>query len=104
MSNERLIEVTNLSRVYEDGASKVTVLESLNLSVTRGEQLAIVGASGSGKSTLLHLIGARDNFIAGRGNELYAHSTTDDIVRFYHCWPSLVWRKLCHPEKHLLQK
>ncbi len=60
MSNERLIEVTNLSRVYEDGASKVTVLESLNLSVTRGEQLAIVGASGSGKSTLLHLIGALD--------------------------------------------
>ncbi|MBD3653842.1 ABC transporter ATP-binding protein [Kangiella sp.] len=60
MNNERLIEVTNLSRVYEDGASKVTVLESLNLSVTRGEQLAIVGASGSGKSTLLHLIGALD--------------------------------------------
>ena len=60
MSNDRLIEVTNLSRVYEDGASKVTVLESLNLSVERGEQLAIVGASGSGKSTLLHLIGALD--------------------------------------------
>lgn len=65
MSNERLIEVTNLSRVYEDGASKVTVLESLNLSVEKGEQLAIVGASGSGKSTLLHLIGALDKPTAG---------------------------------------
>lgn len=60
MSSERLIEITNLSRVYEDGASKVTVLESLNMTVEHGEQLAIVGASGSGKSTLLHLIGALD--------------------------------------------
>lgn len=46
MNNDRLIEVTKLSRVYEDGASKVTVLESLNLSVERGEQLAIVGEIG----------------------------------------------------------
>ncbi|ACV26796.1 lipoprotein-releasing ABC transporter ATP-binding protein LolD [Kangiella koreensis] len=60
MNSERLIEITNLSRVYEDGASKVTVLESLNMTVEHGEQLAIVGASGSGKSTLLHLIGALD--------------------------------------------
>lgn len=65
MSSERLIEITNLSRIYEDGASKVTVLESLNMAVEHGEQLAIVGASGSGKSTLLHLIGALDKPTAG---------------------------------------
>lgn len=63
MSN--MIEVSNLSRVYEDGANKVSVLQDLNLAVEKGEQLAIVGASGSGKSTLLHLIGALDKPSSG---------------------------------------
>lgn len=56
----KLIEVTNLSRSYKDGALHVDVLNELNFSVDKAEQLAIVGASGSGKSTLLHLIGALD--------------------------------------------
>ena len=59
MSN-RLLSVENLARTYHDGSLKVTVLEGLNLEVSKGEQLAIVGASGSGKSTLLHLLGALD--------------------------------------------
>ena len=59
MSNN-LIEVKNLSRSYKDGALQVDVLNELNFTVDKAEQLAIVGASGSGKSTLLHLIGALD--------------------------------------------
>ncbi len=59
-TNNHLIEVKGLDRSYKDGALQVEVLNDLNFTVGKGEQLAIVGASGSGKSTLLHLIGALD--------------------------------------------
>lgn len=59
MSNP-IIEVSQLSRSYQDGLNKVDVLQDVEFSVERGEQIAIIGASGSGKSTLLHLIGALD--------------------------------------------
>ncbi|WP_251359951.1 lipoprotein-releasing ABC transporter ATP-binding protein LolD [Kangiella sp. TOML190] len=63
--SNRLIEVSNLSRSYKDGALQVDVLDNLSFTVDKGEQLAIVGASGSGKSTLLHLVGALDKPNAG---------------------------------------
>ncbi len=59
-TNNHLIEVKGLDHSYKDGALQVDVLNDLNFTVGKGEQLAIVGASGSGKSTLLHLIGALD--------------------------------------------
>lgn len=64
MSNS-IIQIEQLSRVYSDGASDVQVLTDLNLTVEKGEQLAIVGSSGSGKSTLLHLIGGLDKPSSG---------------------------------------
>ena len=48
------------------GASRVGVLRDLDLSVERGEMVAIVGASGVGKSTLLHVLGGLDAVDAGR--------------------------------------
>lgn len=46
-----ILKVENLSKVYGKGENKVEALKNINLSVTKGEFVAIVGASGSGKST-----------------------------------------------------
>ena len=55
------IEVTNLTKSYPVGGTRLTVLKTLNLSLERGEMVAIVGASGVGKSTLLHVLGGLDS-------------------------------------------
>ena len=58
--NNSIIVCNDLSKIYQEGRLATPVLQGVNLSVTQGELLAIVGTSGSGKSTLLHLLGALD--------------------------------------------
>jgi lipoprotein-releasing system ATP-binding protein len=59
------LDVHNLSKSYPMGGSRLTVLRDLDLSVERGEMVAVVGASGVGKSTLLHVLGGLDSMDAG---------------------------------------
>ncbi len=55
-----VLAASHVSRIYQEGPLKVSVLTDVNLQVAAGERIAIVGASGSGKSTLLHLLGGLD--------------------------------------------
>ncbi len=62
-----MIEISGLTKVYQmPGGAKVRALDRVDLSVGRGEFVAIMGASGSGKSTLLHMIGGVDKPTSGR--------------------------------------
>lgn len=55
-----ILRCEGVRKVYGSGGSQVTALDGIDLSVERGEFVAIVGASGSGKSTLLHILGSVD--------------------------------------------
>lgn len=61
-----MLEVKNLTKIYNSGKKKLTVLEDVSFSITAGETFSIVGASGSGKTTLLGLCAGLDR--ASRGS------------------------------------
>lgn len=63
--NDFLIEARGLTKVYGKGESAFEALKGVDLTVTKGESLAIVGKSGSGKSTLMHLLALMDKPTSG---------------------------------------
>jgi putative ABC transport system ATP-binding protein len=60
------IEATGVTKEFGDGDSRVQILKGVDLTIARGEMLAIMGPSGSGKSTLLGCISGLDNVTAGQ--------------------------------------
>lgn len=99
MSKEGLIlQAEGICKSYRMGATKLRVLKGVDLAVTKGEFVAIVGASGSGKSTLLHILGGLDkpdkgvvsfdgrnlgSFRAGELNR-YRNKMVGFVFQFYH--------------------
>jgi lipoprotein-releasing system ATP-binding protein len=65
MSNNAVLELRNVTRSFMQGGQKLDVLRGANLTLKRGEIVALVGASGSGKSTLLQIAGLLDTPTGG---------------------------------------
>ncbi len=64
-TNSSLLVARALTKVYRGVGEVVTVFQDINLTIHKGEMVAIVGASGAGKSTLLHLLGGLDQPTSG---------------------------------------
>lgn len=80
-----ILKTTNLKKYYGKGDMAVKALDGVNLSVSDGEFVAIVGTSGSGKSTLLHMLGGLDRPTEGsvevEGNNIF--SLKDDSLTIF---------------------
>lgn len=102
-----ILTCERVSKVYGSGDNQVAALSDIDLTVERGEFVAITGASGSGKSTLLHILGSVDKPTGGQvtidGTDLSALSRTQAAVfrrrkvglvyQFYNLIPTLTVRK-----------
>ena len=62
-----MLEINGLTKSFGSGASRLQVLNGIDLSLARGELVALMGPSGCGKSTLLNIIGG---LLAGDGGEI----------------------------------
>lgn len=60
-----MLKIENLHKSYDTGQSKLHVLKGINLEISEGEFVSIMGSSGSGKSTLLNIIGILDEKDSG---------------------------------------
>ncbi len=98
-----ILRVDNLTKIYGQGEKQVRAVDGVNLSVNRGELIAIVGPSGSGKSTLLHMLGGVDRPNVGKilieGSDIASYSSKEMalfrrrkvglIYQFYNLIPNL---------------
>lgn len=64
--NDPVVQLTNLTRSFEQGGVRIDVLRGVNLAVQPGEIVALLGPSGSGKSTLLQAVGLLEGGFGGR--------------------------------------
>ena len=99
-SADAILRAQNIRRVFKMGDSSVEVLKGVDMTIRRGEFIAIEGRSGSGKSTLLHILGALD--VPDQGTVEFEGKSYDRLGRsglrngqfgfvfqFYHLLPEL---------------
>ena len=102
-----ILKCEGVKKVYGSGGNQVTALNGIDLSVSKGEFVAIIGTSGSGKSTLLHILGSVDKPTEGKvmidGTDLSKLNQTEAAIfrrrkvglvyQFYNLIPTLTVRK-----------
>jgi len=84
MSTPSLIEITKLTKSYDNDGVVTPVLHGLDLTIEKGEFVAIMGPSGSGKSTLMHILGFLDTQTTGEyvfQGKISKVFTEDDLAR-----------------------
>lgn len=82
-SDGPILELDGVSKIYETGAEAVVALNKLDLSIKRGEYVAVIGPSGSGKSTLMNIVGCLDIPTEGHysiSGELASELTEEDLA------------------------
>ncbi|HKJ17294.1 MAG TPA: lipoprotein-releasing ABC transporter ATP-binding protein LolD [Xanthomonadales bacterium] len=101
MNNIAVLEARGVQKSFHQGSRELLVLKNVDLSLHRGQSVAIVGVSGAGKSTLLHILGGLDEPDAGEvlieGDSLWGVSSTKRgelrnralgfIYQFHHLLP-----------------
>lgn len=78
-----IIETHNLSRIYVMGNTEVRALQSVSITIEKGEYVAFMGPSGSGKSTLMNIIGCLDTPTGGTymlNNQLVSEMTENELA------------------------
>jgi len=95
VEEEPIIRCENLVKIYKTEDIEVLALQGLELSVKRGELMAIIGNSGSGKSTFLNMIGGLDKPSAGKlfvdGKDLFKLSE-QELVEYKRSTVGFVWQ------------
>lgn len=107
-----ILKTKNLTKYYGENENLVKAIDNVNLSIRKGEFVAIVGKSGSGKSTLLHMLGGLDNPTSGdvivdgqnigkmKENDLaiFRRKNIGFIFQYYNLIPSInVWENVVLP-------
>lgn len=96
------VQAEALFKIYQVADLEVVALQGLDLTIERGELVAIVGASGSGKSTLLNILGGLDLPSAGRilvGGKDLVRLPERDLVRYRREEVGFIWQQ---PSRNLL--
>lgn len=98
-----MIQLKNISRIYgKDGSQQVKALDNANITIEKGEFVAIVGASGSGKSTMMNILGMLDRPTSGEyylENKEISTLTDDELAKIRNKKIGFVFQKF-----HLLPK
>ena len=90
------LEARSLRKVYGNGPDAITVLDGIDLVLSPGEIVAIVGPSGSGKSTLLHLLAALDTPTSGAvyfDTKALGAQPSDSLAEFRNRRIGFVWQR-----------